>query len=61
MKMIQNAVLRNGNRKYTTEKADKIEIRILPVAMPSAMMNEFSIMVPTGSRVVRAVPTNTVR
>ena len=38
MKMTQNAVLRNGKLKYTTAKADRIEIRILPIAMPMAMM-----------------------
>ena len=50
MKMTQNAVLRNGKLKYTTAKADRIEIRILPIAMPIAMMNELIIIMPTGSR-----------
>ena len=33
-------------------------MRILPTAMPIAMMKEFSIIVPTGSRVERDVPMN---
>jgi len=33
-----------------------IEIAILPAAMPSAMMRLFSIMPPTGARVVLPVP-----
>ena len=51
-KMIQNAVWRNGKRKYTTAKADRIEMKILPTAMPVAEMNELSSMWPTGSRLV---------
>jgi hypothetical protein len=36
-------------------------MKIFPSAIPIAMMNEFSSMVPTGSRVDFAVPTKIVR
>ena len=60
MKITQNAVLRNGKLKYTTANADRIEIRILPMAMPIAMMNEFIIIMLTGSR-ARRPPENMAR
>ena len=37
-----------------------IEIAIFPTAMPSAMIRLFSIMPPTGSRVVLPVPETRV-
>ncbi len=36
-------------------------MKILPTAMPNAEMNELISIWPTGSRLVRAPPTNTAR
>ncbi len=61
MKIIQKKVLRSGNLKYTTAKAERMEIVILPSAMPSAMIRLFSIIVDTGEAALPTPCASTVR
>ncbi len=46
-KIIQNARLRNGKRKYTIANADNSDMTILPTAMTSALMRLLTIIRPT--------------
>src|SRR5690554_2320656 len=47
-KIIQKKNIRKGNRKYTTAKADSIEMAIFPTAMVNAMTVLIHIMRATG-------------
>ncbi len=61
MKIIQKKVLRSGNLKYTTAKAEMIEIAILPSEMPSAMIMLFISIVDTGAAATPTPSNSTVR
>ena len=55
-KIIQKNRPRPGKRKYTSAKADSIEMAILPMAIASADTRLTHIMRPTGATAVRVVP-----
>ncbi len=57
-KIIQKKNIRIGKRKYTTAKAESIEIAILPTAMTSAMTVLTHIMRATSG--VRPSPFRTI-